>query len=236
MVTAATGRRGQVRWAVIEAVIDAAILGVGITTGWFVVGDLLIGAWLQTLIPLISVPVVLLTAGHLAPDTAAVRAPGTLAISGLPLRGKRAATAGAVFFILHYGAFSLILGVFVVVVALRIGVGPAPVLAAIALTARAALANVPTARSDAGFLASDGYRHLATKTGHLMGRPYTRIAPLIAGILIVMPAVLIEVRRLPEVAIGVVLVAMTVVASLWRYPEVPASEPPPDPAPGPPSR
>jgi len=227
MGTVELGRREQLRRAVIESVVDAAILSVGIATGWFIVGDLLIGAWLQTLIPIISVPVMLLTAAHLAPDTAAVRAPGTFRFNGVALRGSRAATAGAFFFILHYGVFSLVLGVFVIFVALQVGVGPAPVLAAIALTARAALANVPTARSDTAFLATDGYTHLATKTTHLMGRPYTRIAPLFAGIMIVMPAILTEVPRLPEVGIGVALVAMTFVTALWRYPEVPAFDDPP---------
>jgi len=66
------------------------------------------------------------------------------------------------------------------------------------LLLRAVAATLPIAIADRRFVASGGYDYLAAKSESLLLRGYLRMVPLHVGILVV--------------------VAMTFVGSLWRYP------------------
>ena len=203
---------------VLGALVDAAFLVLGVRVGWLTAGDILIAAWAQTAVPLVTVPVLLMRAASLAPDHPAVDAGKPVEINGKPLAGRIAARVTAVFFVMHFGLFMLVLGGFAFQFAAPISAGPMSAAGLGWLLLRAAITNVPSVIADARFLATDRFSQLASRATSVMGRPYLRMVPLHLGLL----AGFIPLRNGPtwrlEAAAIAIVVTMTFVGSLWRYP------------------
>lgn len=210
--------------------LDAVILGGGVVLGRLAAGELLIGVALQTLVPIVAVPLVLFRAGQVASGRDGTDAETPFVLNGAPLRGRTAVVAGGALFLVHYGLFASILTVMLVTFAFQVGLGPSPLLAVFVLGLRAVLAGVVTAREDLAFLTADGAADLGAKTSHLMGRPYRRILPLHVGLVGLVVAMAAVPGGVPgwarELAIVVLVVVTTYLAASWRYPALPGSASP----------
>lgn len=206
------------------AAVDAVVLGTGIMVGWLSISTVLLAVWLQTAVILVAVPVVLLTAAARAPRRPDVDA-------GIPrLRTGHRPTAPVyvrfvtAFFTAHYGVFTVVIGAIVLSFARLLGAGsvgvpatlPPTVLAV--LVGRAVVANVPTTVADGRFLATDGSTLLADRATVVVRRAYVRIIPLYVGLMVVIGPQLDGPGRAAELSVIATVVALTFIASLWRYP------------------
>ncbi|MFU8839426.1 MAG: DUF6498-containing protein [Nitriliruptoraceae bacterium] len=210
------------------AAVDVALLLVGLRSGWFTGGGLLVSVWAQSAMLVVAVPAVLFSAATAASDTPAVNAMLLqFAGQGRPsgdvpgaqdpgwLRGRTLTYLLAGFFVVHYGAFVLGIGLFLVTFAFT-GVGLAGSLGAgvVLLVVRTMLANLPSVLADARFLREDGSSFLMARTVSVVAMAYRRMVPLHLGIIVLG---VLDPRWWPY---GVVAVIGTIsfLGAAWPYP------------------
>jgi hypothetical protein len=208
----------QLRNAAWSAAFDATLLTIGVAAGWFAAAEVFVAAWAQTLLFGVATFVVLKHAGSVAADGAQVDAGRSVQIGHRDLTGKEAATATALMFALHFGLFVAALGVAVWTYASAAGWTAGPLWAWLLLLLRAVAANAPMALADHRFVASGGYDYLAAKSESLLLRGYLRMVPLHVGILVVVAPQASGPGWRVDASMIIVVVAMTFVGSLWRYP------------------
>lgn len=180
------------------AAVDVAVLLVGLRSGWFTGGGLLISAWAQSALLVVAVPTAVVLAAAQAADTPAVnavlrqhagkgqpphRAPGSPGPGWMQGRTLTFLLAG--FFVLHYGAFvggiGLVLATYVFT---GVGLGGPIGAGVVMLVLRTLLANVPAVIADARFLRSDASSFLMARTVTVVAMAYRRMVPLHLGIIV----------------------------------------------------
>jgi len=214
--------------AAVIAAIDVALLLVGLRSGWFTGGGLLVSAWAQSAMLVVAVPAVLVSAAAAAPDTPTVdalllqfagqgRPPSDGPGSQDPgwLRGRTLTFLLAGFFVMHYGAFVLGIGLFLVTFAFT-GVGLTGSLGAgvLLLVVRTVLVNLPSVLADARFLREDGSSFLMARTVSVVAMAYRRMVPLHLGIIVLG---VLDPRWWPYGVVGVIG-TISFLGAAWPYP------------------
>lgn len=231
MVSAAAGGRrsafdhggeGHIRRvgrAAVAAAVDAGLLLVGLAAGWFAAGELLLGAWLQTAVMLPAVPALIWFAASRAPaDRPLVHAGVDAELARHGVSGPLAASLFAVFFLLHFGAFVVGIGVFAWRTLSATAVSLGSLGGVLLLALRAGLANVPTLRQDAEYLGAEGSSYLTLRATAVMQRAYLRMLPLHGGLSLAVGVQVAAPTAWLDRSIVLIVVVMTFVAGLWRYP------------------
>ncbi|MCC5947261.1 MAG: hypothetical protein JJT89_02290 [Nitriliruptoraceae bacterium] len=202
----------RVRSAAVAACVDAVLLFVALQRGSISVGAVAWSMWLQMAVVGVGTFGALWWASFVAPRTALVDAgpPLKMTVNDSPREyvGRIAARRAAAFFTLHFGIFTVIMGL-----AVRDSVASGATLGAL-LALRTAVAVAPMLVGHVRFLSADGFAHLASKTSAVSILPYLWLFQLV-GLLIVS----IDGRAVSPGALVVLVASFTFLASLWRYPE-----------------
>ncbi len=209
------------RSAVLGALLDVLFMGAGVAVGWFTATELLAVVWMQTAVPIVTVPLTLVWAAVRAPDDPAVDAGEPLRSNDRELYGRDAAISLAWFFPLHLGVFMVALAIVLdqrVRWSLLLDAGTITI---VSLAARSIAASLPVALADARFVRADGFARLADKAKALTWRPYARLVPLHLGTLVLLWVG--DAGTAPAAASLIAIVAgVTLAGSLIRYPDLSA--------------
>jgi hypothetical protein len=214
----------RMRSATLGVLLDVAFMVAGVAVGWFTAAELMLAVWMQTAVPILVVPLILVWASVRAPDDPAVDAGEPLRSNGKEIVGRAAARDLAWFFPLHFGLFIAALGMFLTPLLGWSGLFGAGVLTMTVLAVRSVIASLPVAIADVRFVRADGFAHLADKAKALLWRPYARLFPLHLGTLVLLLRGGDAGGASAAAIIGIVAV-VTFAGSTIRYPELPPSVP-----------
>lgn len=208
------------------AAVDAGLLLVGLRAGWFALGEVLVGVWLQSAVLVVTVPGVVFWAMSRVGGTSG---PTLTPIESHPGVGRTyalAPSAGAGLiagvFVLHYGMFVVVLGTSLWTVARATGVTLLGGWGLLLLALRALAATVPSVLADTRFLTCDAGRYLSGRAMAITTRAYLRMIPLHGGLLAMSLPLSLIAPGAATAAVAVLVALLTFVGSLWRYPSTEA--------------
>jgi hypothetical protein len=211
----------RTRMAVVGVAVDVVFMTTGVALGWFTTAELVLAAWMQTSVPIVLIPLILMWAAVRAPDHRCVDAGEPLVTNGQELRGRAAARNLAWFFPLHYGLFMGVIAMFLSQLMGGPGLFGASAITVVVLAARSIVANLPVAVADARFVRADGFASLAGKAKALLWRPYAQLFPLHLGTMALLWGwVDGDGSDVPAVAIIGLIAVVTFAGALIRYPDL----------------